>query len=379
MEHIDPQCYDKPVLGQDGCVYEHYDGEWKKIHIFEGWKEYVKTQYDNYSDKKITLDEFVDSLTFVDFYKKASNYSGDMEHHYFGSFQYHSIYKMYLFLHILSYCEINIKEFIGENLSDFEANKNYEETLINKIKVCEYEYLIPTGKIIFGLHQRNIINNIKMFRFIEGPRNPDYYWGPCNIQELSKEHLEIFNTKLQEFQQDFKEKLKIFNLSQGEIDLIVTEFPGYVKHKINKDRDFSEPRIEYRDEIMWDDPDLIYNDPLTLHTFSVPCEALSENDRAEYFKNVYHSITQNLNEIAKINNVSDIIAYSMDHGIMWYNVPVIFETIYGKKIECIKKPHSGENKMILMIDNGYNIGAQIYIMIKTGIVKYVNNFYCPNT
>ena len=44
---------------------------------FEEWKEYVKTQYNNYSDKEITLDEFIDSLTFVDFYKKASDYSGE--------------------------------------------------------------------------------------------------------------------------------------------------------------------------------------------------------------------------------------------------------------------------------------------------------------
>ena len=32
------------------------------------------------------------------------------------------------------------------------------------------------------------------------------------------------------------------------------------------------------DEIMWDDPDLIYQDPYALHTFNIPFLALPEND-----------------------------------------------------------------------------------------------------
>ena len=89
-------------------------------------------------------------------------------------------------------------------------------------------------------------------------------------------------------------------------------------------------------------------------------------------------MTHNLNKLAKINNVTDIIAYSMEHGIMWCNIPVIFETIYDKKIECIQKSFNN-NVMIHEWADGYSIGAQIYIMIKNGIVKYVNDFYCPNT
>ena len=38
MEYIDPRCYDKPVLGQDGCVYEYRDNKWIKTYISKNGK-----------------------------------------------------------------------------------------------------------------------------------------------------------------------------------------------------------------------------------------------------------------------------------------------------------------------------------------------------
>ena len=383
MQYINPNCYHKtPVLGSDGCVYEYVNEQWSKIYDFAGWKVYVIDNYIKYVNREIILDDFIDNLTYNKKYKDASGYTGKLTHHFFGSGQYHSIYKMYLFLHIIEYCGLDTKSFIGSELSDFIPNKNYQENLINKIKADRLEFLVPDTNVYLAICKHQIIYDTKKWR-ADDDGEQDYYWSSCPLDKISKQHLEILEKKVQEFELNIRNELKDVNLSTEDFKKIIKRFcenPD-VKYKVNR-----EIKIEkYSDyifdenEIMWDHDDLVHGCPHSMSLFGVPYKALDKDKQFDFLIKSHESTVKNLSKLVKMRDFLEAIKYFMDSSDMWCAIPRVFKMIYNKEIQPITAPTIKSDHILNDWSDNYRLGIQIYIMVKNGIVKYVNDFYCPNT
>ncbi|XWV25229.1 putative ORFan [Tupanvirus deep ocean] len=392
MQYIKSDWCEEPVLGPDGCVYQYSNNQLIKVYDYPEWTNCVLKNYNDYHDGTINLHEFIDNLTYNEHYKKASGYNGKLEYHCFGSCQYHSIYKMYLFLHILDYCDIDTSEFIGAKSDDFLPKKGYQQNLINMIKAHELELIVPHNHKSLGYYLGEIIYDIDNFRFpgelneefdYEQQSKKEYYWAPCPIKKITKEHLDILDKKVLEFSNKLRDKLKIFNLSESELEKILKRFcrDPNVKYKCDnakKLEKFSDYVFD-ENQIMWDHDDLIDNDASSMTIFEVPVTALNNQQQLDFYRESHKKTIKKITDLVSINDFETAIKYFMDGGDMWTNIPAIFEMIYDKEINCVDAPTIKGKFIMNDWSENYKIGAQIYVMVKNGIVKYVNNFYCPNT
>jgi hypothetical protein len=267
MNIIDPEtrCLSQYfILGPDGCVYKYVDNMWKTIFVFDNWKTYVTNKYNEYITGTIDLNNFVDSLTYD--YKSASGYTGELTHHMFGSCQYHSIWKMFMTLQILTYCQIDIKKIINGDPSDFLPSANYRENLLNKLKVTAYKYCKPDTSAQYGLYNDNIVTNPWSSHFNEQendaePQKVRYFYcylpGPKR-DSLSDSHRIIYDKKITEYKQYLIDKFSSRNFPEEESQRIINRFTRDIelKHKIDREKDKGLLELSEND-IMWEDDDLI--------------------------------------------------------------------------------------------------------------------------
>jgi hypothetical protein len=104
--------------------------------------------------------------------------------------------------------------------------------------------------------------------------------------------------------------------------------------------------------------------------FSIKYEHLQNDDKLEFLEKTYKKMVDDMKKIRKLRDIQSAIKHQMQRN-MWFSIPLIFNTIYKKDVECANAPNDWSSN--------YKLGAQIFIMVKHGIVKYVNDFYCPNT
>lgn len=220
---------------------------------------------------------------------------------------------------------------------------------------------------------------------IDNKNNPlsNYYWAPCPKNEISAEHLAILNKRIEEFKIELLSILNCLDLSSEDLQRVVARLCNdpCVKYKITHEKElkhFSDYVFD-ENEIMWDHDDLVNRCEGTMPIIMVPIDSLPLEERVKHYKKNYDSLIKKLKKLMEIKDLDAAIKYFMQSGDMWCNIPKIFKTIYPKNIECANAPTIKNGRLMNDWSDNYRLGAQIYIMIKNNIVRYVTDFYCPNT
>lgn len=399
MQYVDPNFTDGPVslLGVDGCVYEIVYGECNKLFSYDGWETYVKKNNELFFNGEISLDQFVDAISNIDVYKRISGYDKPIDHHFFGSCQYHSVYQMYFLLQVLSNYGLKTTSIIHSEANDFVPSKNYREHLINYIIAHETAMLSYHDEpyISFGWYQDKIIENPWSFRFqadvedfssdssdSENNKEPVYYYAPFPLDEVSPEHQEIFNRKVEEYKKVFISELKIFGMPVNVQEKVVNRFfeDTEVKHKkpAVEIKHFSEHHFD-ENSIMWDHDDLVGCDKSSMKHFSIPYEYVPDNYKLKHLERTHKYVMERIKSLLKIKDSRSAVKFYLEHGTMWRCIPRIFNEVYDRELTCPSAPTIKSKTLMNDWSDNYRIGAMIFVMVKNGIVPYANDFYCPNT
>lgn len=404
MEYINPDSYDRPILGPDGSVYQQLNGTWNKIFTCSMWGSYVKKHYYNYILGSVDINTLLDKLTNIEIYKELSGYSGDLVENMFKFIQYDSIYHMYFLLTILSAHNLDIEKIINVDPINLKKNVGYEKNLINTLKAEEYEYILPSENVSYGLYKyeiikpnqiSDVINNI----VLPNVNNPkEYFYDVCQTDSLSDDNRHILIEKHSKFIYKLREKLSLFNLSETIFDKIVARFTKEIDVKIRYN---PETNGFDEDDILWDHDDLIFGDDNCIYIFFVPYHCLPPDDQYFYLKYAHEQVIKKINDILNIKDIRSAIKYSMKYGDMWCQIPFIFNQIFDENLEQetetlgqFGQSKDMKNKEIIKIQasrtedkrkkinhdwsTNYKIGAQIFIMIRNNITPYVNDFCCLN-
>jgi hypothetical protein len=405
MNFINPEFTTKCILGVNGCVYKSIDHKWNLIFEYPDWINYVVKNYEQYLERKIEFEDFIESISNTDNYKKMSGYNGELANHLFGSCQYHTIYKMWFMLEVLDYLDIFVLEdyfFCSINFLDYQPILGYEQDIINYVKADAID-LFKSHTVPYGFRDGKILTHHQICREHNRASNSykldrnQYYGCPCPLDKISNDHLRILEDKYDEFMKNLEDQLSVFTLSTEQKEKILKKFKMDridVKHIITPNSCGNPADYKFiEEEIMWDHPDLIYDHYTTI--LNIPLKTLPEKDKLRHLETFIEQTNTNVYKLESIHDAKGAINYHFNHTDMWCFIPKLFELVFRKDIQYTTDPlteyqnnsskreslsqDSERESSIEQCSENYKRGAQIFVMLKHGVVPHVTDFYCPNT